>query len=204
MHYFVTIGEFKLELQLGTPNLDQNRRFLSRATLQFDRWHLKTTRHLSWSTSSFVHNLVAIGESQLKLQFGNARFRSKSVLIFPCDLGIWRMTLQNIRAPLLSYFKYCASLCSHRWIQTGFTVQKRPNWVQKVIFCPLWPWHSTDDLEKTIGYLFPFYATSSYVHNFVAICEIKLELQSGNAQIGAKFALTSVTLTCDFWLCLFA
>ena len=35
----------------------------------------------------------------------------------------------------------------------------------------VWPW-------KTIGHL--FYATSSFVHNFVAIGESKLELQSGN------------------------
>ena len=29
-----------------------------------------------------------------------------------------------------------------------------------------------------------FYATSSFVHNFVAIGELKLELQSGYAQSG--------------------
>ena len=38
-----------------------------------------------------------------------------------------------------------------------------------------------------------------FVHYFKAICEFKLELQSGNAQIGAKFILTSVTLTFDLW-----
>ena len=37
----------------------------------------------------------------------------------------------------------------------------------------VWPW-------KTIGHL--FIATSSFVHHFVAIGELKLELQSGNAQ----------------------
>ena len=31
------------------------------------------------------------------------------------------------------------------------------------------------------------YATESFVHNFVATCELKMELQCGNAQIGAKF-----------------
>ena len=39
----------------------------------------------------------------------------------------------------------------------------------------VWPW-------KTIGHL--FYATSSFVHHFVAIGDFKLELQSGNAQFG--------------------
>ena len=42
-----------------------------------------------------------------------------------------------------------------------------------------------------------FYATSSFVHQFVAICKFKLELQYGNPQIGAKFVLTSVSLTFD-------
>ena len=37
---------------------------------------------------------------------------------------------------------------------------------------------------KTIGYL--FYATSSFVHHFVAIGEFKLQLQSGNAQSGSN------------------
>ena len=41
----------------------------------------------------------------------------------------------------------------------------------------VWPW-------KTIGYL--FYATSSFVHHFVALGEFKLELQSGNAQFGSN------------------
>ena len=41
-----------------------------------------------------------------------------------------------------------------------------------------------DDLKKTIGHL--FYATSSFVHHFVAIGEFKPELQSGNAQFGSN------------------
>ena len=40
-----------------------------------------------------------------------------------------------------------------------------------------WPW-------ITIGHL--FYATSSFMHHFVAIGEFKLELQSGNTQFGSK------------------
>ena len=40
-----------------------------------------------------------------------------------------------------------------------------------------WPW-------KTIGNL--FCATSSLVHHFVAIGELKVELESGNAQSGSN------------------
>ena len=48
----------------------------------------------------------------------------------PCDLAIWCMTLKNNRAPLLCYFKLYASFHSHRWIQAGVTVPKRPIWVK--------------------------------------------------------------------------
>ena len=102
----------------------------------------------------------------------------------PCDLEIWQMTLKSKRAPLLCYFKLCASFHNHWWIQTGVTVRKRPIWV-KIDYCfsrvtltfDRWP-------RKTIGYLFQ--ATSSFVHHFITICEFKLELQSGNAQFGSK------------------
>ena len=45
---------------------------------------------------------------------------------------------------------------------------------------------------KTIGHL--FYATSSFVHHFVAIGEFKLELQFGNAQFGSN---SSIFEPCD-------
>ena len=94
---------------------------------------------------------------------------------------IWNAkTWKNNRAPLLCYFKLCASFHWHRWIQTGVTVWKHLIWVKIDDFFSrvtlkfdVWPW-------KTIGHL--FYATSSFVHHFVAIGEFKLELQSGNAQ----------------------
>ena len=52
---------------------------------------------------------------------------------------------------------------------------------------------------KTIGHL--YYATSSFMHHFVAIAEFKLELQSGNAQFGSKSTIffSRVTLKFDVW-----
>ena len=44
--------------------------------------------------------------SNLKLDSNRQFFR-------PCDRKIWWMTLQNNRAPLLHYFKLCASFCTH-------------------------------------------------------------------------------------------
>ena len=64
---------------------------------------------------------------------------------------------------------------------TGLVIS---NWIQIVNFSARvtvkfdgWPC-------KTIGHL--FYATSSFVHHFVAIGEFKLQLQSGNAQSGSN------------------
>ena len=60
----------------------------------------------------------------------------------PCDLEIWRMTFKTYWAPLLCYFKRCASFCSHMWIQTGVTVRKGLNWVLNSVTLTfdLWPW----------------------------------------------------------------
>ena len=108
----------------------------------------------------------------------------------PCDLEIWRMTLKNNRAPLQCYFKLCASFRSHWCIQTWVRVRKRPIWVKfdncmsrVTLKFDRWP-------LETIGHL--FYATSSFVHHFVAIDEFKLELQYGNAQSGSNSTLFRV------------
>ena len=114
-------------------------------------------------------------------------------------LAVWPSNLtddlENNRAPLLCYFKLCASFCTHWWIQIGVTVWKRPIWVKigDVLYrvtlkFDIWPW-------KTIGHL--YYATSSPVHNFVAIGEIKLKLQSGNAQFGSKSTIFLAMWPCN-------
>ena len=97
------------------------------------------------------------------------------------------MTFKNNRAPLLCYFKLCAAFRSHSWIETGVTVRKRPIWIKFDAFKSRvtlkfdgWP-------SKTLGHL--FYATSSFVHHFVAVGVFKLELQSGNAQSGSNLTL---------------
>ena len=53
--------------------------FLSSVTLKFDRWPWKTTGHLFYVASSFVHHSIAINEFKLELQSGNGQFGSKSV-----------------------------------------------------------------------------------------------------------------------------
>ena len=115
--------------------------------------------------------------SNLKLDSNRQFFR-------PCDHEISLMTLQNNRAPLLCYFKLCASFRTHWWIQNWVTVGKRSIRVKidNCLSCVTYKFYGWPC--KTIGHL--FYATSSFVHHFVAIGEFKLELQSGNAQSGSN------------------
>ena len=120
------------------------------------------------------------GPSNLKLDSNRQFFRL-------CDREIWWMTLQNNTAPLLCYFKLCASFPTHWWIHTWVTVRKRSIQVKidnffSCVTQKFYGWPS-----KAIGHL--FYATSSFVHHFVAIGEFKLELQSGNAQFGSNLTI---------------
>ena len=116
--------------------------FLSRVTLKFDGWPWKTIGYLFYVASSVLHHFIAIGEFKLELQSGNAQFESNRGFFVPCDLEIWRMTLKNNRAPLLTNIKLYASFHHHMWIQTGFTVRKRLSWVMTSVTLTfdLWPW----------------------------------------------------------------
>ena len=116
-------------------------------------------------------------------------------ILEPCDLTIWRMTLKNNRAPLLCYFKLCASFRSHRWFKTWVTVRKRPIWVKFDDFFSRvtlkfdgWPW-------KMIGHLLN--ATASFVHYFAPIGDSKLVIQSGNAQFGSKSTIFRAVWPCN-------
>ena len=188
VHDFKAIGEFKLELQSGNSQFGSKLViFLSPVTLKFDEWPWKTIGHIFSDTSSVVHHFIAINQFKIELQSGNTQLGSKSATFVLCDLEIWWMTLKDNRAPLLCYFKICASFHSHLWNQNEVTVRKHQIWVKISNFLSCvtlkfyrWPW-------KTIGHL--FYATSSSVHHFIAICEFKMELQSGNSQFGSKSAI---------------
>ena len=105
----------------------------------------------------------------------------------PCDLEIWCMTWKNNRAPLLYFNKLCVSFKIHRWIQTEVTIRTRSIRVKIGDFLSLvtlkfdgWPW-------KTIGHI--FYTISSFVHHSISIGELKLKLQSRNAQFRSKSAV---------------
>ena len=168
-----------------TPNLGQNRWCFVPCDLEIWWMTLENNRApllccfklcATFHSHRWIQNGVAVRKRPIWVKFNE--------FLEPCDLEIWRMTLKKNRAHLLCYIKLYASFRSHRWIQAGATVRKRPIWVKIDDFLSrvtlpfdAWPW-------KTIGHL--FYATSSFVDHFVAISDFKLELQSGNAQFGSN------------------
>ena len=112
------------------------------------------------------------------------KIRAKLLIFQP----LWPVNLtddiEKNRTPLLCHLKLYTSFHSHLWFQTGVTVLKGSIWVKIFDFLASKfdrsPW-------KTMGHL--FYAISGFVHHSVAICELKLGLQSGNTQLGSKSSI---------------
>ena len=124
-----------------------------------------------WASFQRIHIGVTVRKRPIRVKIGDF------FAAWPRNLTD---DLDNNRGTLPYHTKHCASFQNqrHRWIQTGVTVRKRPIEVEIGDFLSRvtlkfdwWPW-------KTIGHL--FYSTSNFVHHFIAICEFKLELQSGN------------------------
>ena len=166
-------------------NSGQNQRFFAPCDLEIQWMTLKNIRDpllcyiklcASFQSHRWIQTKVTVRKRSIRAKMGD--FLSR------VTFQIWWMTLKNNRAPRLCCFKLYASFHYHRWIQTKVTVRKRSIRVKINDFLSRmtlkfdeWPW-------KTIGHL--FYATSSFMHHFVAIGEFKLELQSGNTQFGSK------------------
>ena len=166
--------------------------FLSHLTLKFGRWPWKTIAHFFCATSSFVHHFIAISQFKLDLQPRNAQFRSKSMIFCSCVTWHWRMTLKNKSTssmPLQSL-----SIISQPSVKFKLELLSgnAPFGSISVIFVP-------GDLEVR--------KMTSKNNRAPLLCYFKLcasfhsqtEVTIGNAQIGSKLVLTSVTLTTDFW-----
>ena len=105
----------------------------------------------------------------------------------PCDLGIWRMPLKEqlgtssgLHQALCIFSKPSVSSV---WSYSLETLNSGQN---QRFCCSISPRNLSDDPENNGA---PLLYTSSLVHHFKAIGESKLELQSGNAQIGSKSAI---------------
>ena len=126
VHHFKSIGEFKLELQSA------NAQFGSKLAIFSPVWPWKLTDDLEKKGTSFVlrQALCITSNPSVNSNWIYSQERHSSCknwrFFVPRDLEIWWMTLKINRAPLLYWFKLCASFYSHWWIQTGVTVWKRP------------------------------------------------------------------------------
>ena len=72
-----------------TPNLCQNRRFLSRVTSKFGRWPWKTMGHLLYASSNFVHRFVVICEFKPELKNPNWSKIVLTTVTLTFDLWNW-------------------------------------------------------------------------------------------------------------------
>ena len=109
-----------------------------------------------------------------------------------CDLDLWPFAWTL----LWSWVITPENFMMIRWwehSQKGVTDRRTDGQTENTICRAAW------SQLKTIGHL--FYATSSFMHHFLAICEFKLELRSGNAPIRIKIGnfLSRVTLKVDGW-----
>ena len=102
--------------------------------------------------------------------------------------GSPQKTIGHFFYTMSSFVHYFKSIL---WIQTGFTVRKCSIQVnigdilsRVTLKIDGWYW-------KVIGHL--FYTTSSFVHHFKSIGEVKHELQSGNNQFGSKLVIFCLT-----------
>ena len=126
-----------------TPNLGQIRRFFEPCDLEIWPMTLKNNRApllyyfklcAAFRTHWWIQTGITVRKRPIWVKF--------EVFLEPCDLEIWRMTLKNNRAPLLSNIKLYVSFHHHMWIQTGVTVRKRKfgSWPLVTLTFDLWPW----------------------------------------------------------------
>ena len=124
--------------------------FLSLVTLEFDGWPWKTIGHLFYVASSFVHHFITIGEFKSKLITVRKRsIRVKISDLLPC------VTLKFDGWPwkTIGRLFYVSSSFMHHFIAIViFKLKLQPGNAKfgskSAIFCPMWPWNLTDDLEK--------------------------------------------------------
>ena len=143
VHHLVAIGEFILKSQSGNAQIGSK----STIFLAVWSWNLADDLEKQQDISPNLFQALCI----ISKPFVNSNWSynpetpnlgQNRQFFVSCDLEIWQMTLKNNRAPLLCYFKLCASFCSHLWVKTGVMVRKRLNWVltSVTLIFDLWHW----------------------------------------------------------------
>ena len=189
-HHFKAIGEFKLELQSGNAQFG-SKLVIFFAPCDIKIWQMTLKNNRAHLLSYF--KLCASFHNHLSIQNG-VTVRKRQIWVKVSDFFLSRVTLKFDRWPWKtighlfyapsSFVYHFIAFCVSKWSYSRETPnlgQNRRFFLSRVTLkFDRWPW-------KSIGHL--FYATSSLVHHFIAICEFKMELESGNAQFGSKSAI---------------
>ena len=154
-------------------------RFFSLVTLKFDSCPRKTIGNLSHAPRSYVCHCIATHELKLEMSSRNAQIGAKSSIFQP----VWHRPLTSTFCMVITLingdnaWKFRVDSCdwpsNFKWDSTRFFSLV----TLKFDSCP----------RKTIGNL--FHAPRSYVCHCIATHELKLEMSSRNAQIGAKSSI---------------
>ena len=157
LQYYVKLcASFQLHQWIETGVTVQKRstrvsisNFLSRVTLKFDGWPWKTIGHLFYTTLSFVHHFKTMDELELELQSRNTQFESKSAIflspvILKFDGWPWK-TIGHLFYTKFSFVHHSKSIGEFKLELKSENAQLGS---KSAIFCPVWPWNLTDDLEN--------------------------------------------------------
>ena len=168
--------------------------FLSCVTLKFNGWPCKTIGHLFYVAWSFVHHFIAISEFKLKLQSGNAKFGSKSMIF----LAVWPWNLtDDLKKQQGTSSMLLQALCiiSKPWVNSNWSYSpEMPNLGQnRRLFQPCDLEIRRMTLKNNGAPLLSNIKLCASFHNH-------LWIQTGvTVRKRLSCMLTSVTLTFDLW-----
>ena len=110
VHHFKSISEFKLEWHSGNAQFGWKSAIFVPCDLEILRMTLKNNRAPILCCFKLGHHFIAINEFKLKIQSGNAQFRSKSKIFFS------RVTLKFDGWPwkTMGHITYATSSFVHR------------------------------------------------------------------------------------------
>ena len=146
VHHLKALGEFELQL------LSENAQFGSKSAIFFApcdleiQWMtLKNNRDpllccfklcASFHSHRWIQTKVTVRKRSIRVKIGDLLSR----VTFKFDGWHWKT---------IGHLFYVASSFMHHFIAIGeFKLKLQPGNAQSAIFCPVWPWNLTNDLEK--------------------------------------------------------
>ena len=170
-----------------TPNLGQIRRFLEPCNLEIWRMTLKINRAPLLSNikpyASFHHHMsIQAGVTVRKRLSWVVTSVTLTFDLWPWPFAwtlLWSLVITPDNFMMIRWWEHSQKGVTDRQTDRrtdGQTDRQTDGQTENTICRAAW------SQLKTIGHL--FYATSIFMHYFIAISDLKLEIQSGNAHLG--------------------